>query len=117
CLTLITYHFGDGMGQRFHNVAGAVEVVIALGAFFVLDWILTRRHVERSTKSENKLPVARSAPDTNDGKNVVQTSRADKLHGRWPILSHCLVGILMLAATAVAAALTPKVDPTQPAFV
>ncbi|MES2354977.1 MAG: exosortase-associated protein EpsI, B-type [Pseudomonadota bacterium] len=39
-LTLITYHFGDAMGQRFHDVAGMVEAFLALGTFFLLDWLL-----------------------------------------------------------------------------
>lgn len=50
CLTLITYHLGDDMGQRFHDVAGVVEVFFALGMFFVLDSLLTlNRRVPSNT--------------------------------------------------------------------
>jgi exosortase B len=37
CLTLITFHAGDELGQRFHDIAAIFEVFFALGTFFVLD--------------------------------------------------------------------------------
>ena len=42
CLTLITFHAGDQLGQRFHGIAAIFEVFFALGAFFVLDAVLGR---------------------------------------------------------------------------
>jgi exosortase B len=42
CLTLITFHAGDQLGQRFHGIAAIFEVFVALGAFFVLDVVLGR---------------------------------------------------------------------------
>jgi exosortase B len=42
-LVLITYHFGDAAGQGFlHGAAGIVLMLVALLAFFALDWCLTR---------------------------------------------------------------------------
>jgi exosortase B len=42
-LVLITYHFGDAAGQGFlHGAAGIVLMLVALAAFFALDWILAR---------------------------------------------------------------------------
>jgi exosortase B len=40
CLTLTTFHFGDDVGQRFHDVAGAAEVAFALAGFFAIDALL-----------------------------------------------------------------------------
>jgi exosortase len=40
-LVLITYHFGDAAGQGFlHGAAGIVLMLVALLAFFALDWCL-----------------------------------------------------------------------------
>jgi exosortase len=39
-LVLITYYFGDHAGSRFHDVAGYVEVFVAFGCFFLLDFFL-----------------------------------------------------------------------------
>ncbi len=40
-LVLITYHFGDAAGQGFlHGAAGIVLMLVALMAFFALDWCL-----------------------------------------------------------------------------
>ena len=40
-LVLITYHFGDAAGQGFlHGAAGIVLMLVALAAFFALDWCL-----------------------------------------------------------------------------
>jgi exosortase B len=42
-LVLITYHFGDAAGQGFlHGAAGIVLMLVALLAFFALDWGLSR---------------------------------------------------------------------------
>lgn len=42
-LVLITYHFGDAAGQGFlHGAAGIVLMLVALAAFFALDWCLAR---------------------------------------------------------------------------
>ncbi len=42
-LVLITYHFGDAAGQGFlHGAAGIVLMLVALSAFFALDWCLAR---------------------------------------------------------------------------
>jgi exosortase B len=42
-LVLITYHFGDAAGQGFlHGAAGIVLMLVALLAFFALDWCLGR---------------------------------------------------------------------------
>jgi exosortase B len=42
-LVLITYHFGDAAGQGFlHGAAGIVLMLVALAAFFALDWVLAR---------------------------------------------------------------------------
>lgn len=42
-LVLITYHFGDAAGQGFlHGAAGIVLMLVALAAFFALDWGLAR---------------------------------------------------------------------------
>jgi exosortase B len=42
-LLLITYHFGDAAGQGFlHGAAGIVLMLVALAAFFALDWCLAR---------------------------------------------------------------------------
>jgi exosortase B len=48
-LVLITYHFGDAAGQGFlHGAAGIVLMLVALGAFFVLDALLARLLPRRS---------------------------------------------------------------------
>lgn len=39
-LVLVTYHFGDAAGQRFHDSAGYLEIGMAFGAFFLLDSLL-----------------------------------------------------------------------------
>lgn len=39
-LVLVTYHFGDEAGQRFHDSAGYLEIVFAFGGFFLVDAIL-----------------------------------------------------------------------------
>jgi exosortase B len=40
-LVLITFHFGDAAGQGFlHGAAGIVLMLVALVAFFALDWCL-----------------------------------------------------------------------------
>jgi len=42
-LVLITYHFGDAAGQGFlHGAAGILLMLVALLAFFALDWCLAR---------------------------------------------------------------------------
>lgn len=42
-LVLITYHFGDAAGQGFlHGAAGIVLMLVALLAYFALDWCLAR---------------------------------------------------------------------------
>lgn len=42
-LVLITYHLGDAAGQGFlHGAAGIVLMLVALLAFFALDWCLAR---------------------------------------------------------------------------
>lgn len=42
-LVLITYHFGDEVGQGFlHGAAGVVLMLVALGLFFLLDATLIR---------------------------------------------------------------------------
>lgn len=42
-LVLITYHFGDAAGQGFlHGAAGIVLMLVALLAFFAIDWCLAR---------------------------------------------------------------------------
>jgi|CXWL01.1.fsa_nt_gi exosortase B len=51
-LVLITYYFGDEVGQGFaHNMAGIVLFMVALGAFLVLDgashFVLSRHQVKR----------------------------------------------------------------------
>jgi exosortase B len=49
-LVLITYHFGDAAGQGFlHGAAGIVLMLVALAAFFVLDWVLARWLTNRRT--------------------------------------------------------------------
>jgi exosortase B len=49
-LVLITYHFGDAAGQGFlHGAAGIVLMLVALAAFFVLDWVLARWLTNRPT--------------------------------------------------------------------
>ena len=49
-LVLITYHFGDAAGQGFlHGAAGIVLMLVALAAFFVLDWVLARCLTDRPT--------------------------------------------------------------------
>lgn len=39
-LVLVTYYFGDEAGHRFHDNAGGLEIVIAFGVFFFIDWLL-----------------------------------------------------------------------------
>ena len=39
-LMLVTYYWGDGAGQAFHDYAGYLEIVFAFGAFFALDAVL-----------------------------------------------------------------------------
>lgn len=39
-LVLVTYHFGDAAGQKFHDSAGYLEIGMAFGAFFLLDSLL-----------------------------------------------------------------------------
>lgn len=39
-LVLVTYHFGDEAGQKFHDSAGYLEIGMAFGAFFLLDSLL-----------------------------------------------------------------------------
>jgi exosortase B len=39
-LMLVTYYYGDGAGQAFHDQAGYLEIVFAFGAFFGFDWVL-----------------------------------------------------------------------------
>lgn len=42
-LVLVTFHFGDAAGQGFlHGAAGIVLMLVALLAFFALDWVLSR---------------------------------------------------------------------------
>jgi exosortase/archaeosortase family protein len=49
-LVLITYHFGDAAGQGFlHGAAGIVLMLVALAAFFILDWVLARWLTDRPT--------------------------------------------------------------------
>jgi len=43
-LVLVTFYFGDGAGSSFHDQAGYLEIVIAFGAFFLLDAILGALH-------------------------------------------------------------------------
>jgi exosortase B len=40
-LMFVTYYYGDGTGQAFHNQAGYLEIVFAFGAFFALDALLS----------------------------------------------------------------------------
>ena len=39
-LVLVTYHFGDEAGQKFHDYAGYLEIVLAFGGFFLMDSLL-----------------------------------------------------------------------------
>jgi hypothetical protein len=39
---LITYYNGETAGRTFHDYAGVLEVLIAFGAFFALDRLLSR---------------------------------------------------------------------------
>lgn len=39
-LMWVTFEFGDGAGQRFHDWAGYLEIVLAFGLFFGLDALL-----------------------------------------------------------------------------
>jgi exosortase B len=42
-LILLTYHFGDEVGQGFlHNASGMLLFMVALVALFALDWLLRR---------------------------------------------------------------------------
>jgi exosortase B len=56
-LMLITYHFGDGAGQAFHDYAGYLEIVFAFGAFFAFDALVSPlfRSAKPSTKAELNL--------------------------------------------------------------
>lgn len=47
-LVLITYYFGDEAGTRFHDIAGYFELVLAFGAFFGLDFLLSQIPALRS---------------------------------------------------------------------
>jgi exosortase B len=40
-LMLVTYHYGDGAGQAFHDYAGYLEIVFAFGAFFAFDALVS----------------------------------------------------------------------------
>jgi exosortase B len=51
-LVLVTYHFGDAAGQGFlHGAAGIVLMLVALLAFFALDWCLARGLPDRGQSS------------------------------------------------------------------
>jgi exosortase B len=39
-LVLITYYGGESAGRTFHDHAGLLEVLLAFGSFFALDWLL-----------------------------------------------------------------------------
>lgn len=41
-LVLVTFHFGDAAGHSFHDMAGYAEIAFAFGAFFVIDWLMTK---------------------------------------------------------------------------
>src|SRR5207244_2404277 len=61
-LALITYHFSDDAGQRFHDIAGITEVLFALGAFFALDSLIGATRIGKSASSTNTAPLdARAA--------------------------------------------------------
>lgn len=95
CLTLVTYHFGDDMGQHFHDTAGMVEVIFALGAFFVLDSLLDWISRGKNTRQ----PIAPNTPRTTTKNIVAQAPKQSVVY---------LAGALMLLSTGVAVALTPK---------
>jgi len=51
-LVLLTYHFGDEVGQGFlHGAAGLVLMLVALGFLFVLDALLAATVTGRATRS------------------------------------------------------------------
>jgi exosortase B len=47
-LMLVTYYWGDGAGQAFHDYAGYLEIVFAFGAFFAMDALLNPLFLRRS---------------------------------------------------------------------
>lgn len=52
-LMVVTYYWGDGAGQSFHDYAGYLEIVFAFGAFFAMDAVLNplfRRRRDAQTK-------------------------------------------------------------------
>jgi exosortase B len=51
-LMLVTYYFGDGVGQEFHDYAGYIEIVFAFGAYFGLDALLRVFLDRRSPEQE-----------------------------------------------------------------
>lgn len=58
-LVLVTYYFGSGAGQNFHDHAGYIEIVIAFGGFFLLDMLLVWL---AKFLSGNKAAVKEPAP-------------------------------------------------------
>jgi exosortase/archaeosortase family protein len=54
-LMLVTYHFGDGAGQAFHDYAGYLEIVFAFGAFFAFDAIVSPLFRRRGTGTTVEL--------------------------------------------------------------
>ncbi len=54
-LMLVTYHFGDGAGQAFHDYAGYLEIVFAFGAFFAFDAIVSPLFRRRGGSTVPKL--------------------------------------------------------------
>lgn len=49
-LVLTTYHFGDAAGQRFHDIAGYLEIAFAFGAFMALYTLLLRNVEQRVSR-------------------------------------------------------------------
>jgi len=41
-LVLVTYYQGDAAGRMFHDQAAFLEIGLAFGGFFLLDWLLVR---------------------------------------------------------------------------
>ena len=98
-LTLITYHVGDAMGQRFHDVAGMVEAFLALATFFLLDWLL-----ELSGRNKVVTPIPKK--EKIDQGNYFTGS------GKRLFFTQCAVSGLALIATGLSIALTPNIDNT-----
>jgi len=58
-LVLVTYHLGDEAGQGFlHGAAGMVLMMVSLGTFFSLDYLLHRSLIKKATRPPFAAPTS-----------------------------------------------------------